>query len=218
MKPDRPHPAGTRTGAPGPGPRPRAAAAYPGRQVVAFTGDGSMTMQLGDFLTCVQHGLDVKIVVMKNNVLGLIKWEQMIYLGNPEFGVDFAPMDFAKFAEACGAKAVHIEDPTRCVDQMQEALAMEGPVIIEAVVDAHEPPIPAKVQKGQVEKLFSALRAGTPNRGRIALQMVKDMLDESSFQASPGHLIPGRLGKAAATVVDAVSGERKGTGEASEES
>jgi pyruvate dehydrogenase (quinone) len=173
-----------------------AAAAYPGRQVVVFTGDGSLTMQLGDFLTAVQHELNIKVVVVKNNTLGLIKWEQMVFLGNPEFGVNMAPLDFVKFAEAAGGKGIHIEDPKRCSEQMKQALALDGPVIVECLVDPHEPPIPAKVKKQQVSHLLDALRQGTPNRNRIALQMVKDMLDESSFEASPGHVIPGRLGQA----------------------
>ncbi|MGH9299370.1 MAG: thiamine pyrophosphate-dependent enzyme, partial [Acidimicrobiales bacterium] len=180
-----------------------ASAAYPGRQVVAFTGDGSLTMQLGDFITCVQHDLPIKLVVYKNNSLGLIKWEQMVFLGNPEYGVNFLPMDFVKFAEACGAKGVRIEDPTQCADELKQAFALPGPVIIECVVDQHEPPIPAKVQKKQVKMLFEALRDGTPNRNRIALQMVKDMLDESSFDASPGSVLPGGpLGRTAQKVVD----------------
>lgn len=179
-----------------------AATAYPGRQVVAFTGDGSLTMQLGDFLTAVQHHLPIKVVVIKNNTLGLIKWEQMVYLGNPEYGVNFAPFDFVKFAEAAGANGIHIEDPTRCGEQMRQALAMEGPVIIECLVDPHEPPIPAKVKSNQMKSLVSALREGTPNRNRIALQMVKDMLDESSFEASPGHVIPAAVGKAVSAVAD----------------
>ncbi|MGH8960217.1 MAG: thiamine pyrophosphate-dependent enzyme [Jatrophihabitantaceae bacterium] len=181
-----------------------AQAAYPGRQVVVFTGDGSMTMQLGDFLTAVQHQLPIKVVVVKNDVLGLIKWEQMVFLGNPEYGVNFAPLDFVKFAEACGARGMHIEDPTTCADQMAEALSWDGPVIIECVVDPHEPPMPAKVQRDQVTKLTQALRQGTPNRNRIALQMVKDVLDEASFDASPGHFVPSRLGEAASRIVSKV--------------
>ncbi len=177
-----------------------AQAAYPGRQVVVFTGDGSLTMQLGDFLTCVQHGLPVKVIVIKNNTLGLIKWEQMVFLGNPEYGVNFAPMDFVKFAEACGARGMHIEDPATCGAQLAEALAWDGPAIIECVVDPHEPPYPAKVKKDQVTKLVKALREGTPNRQRIALQMVKDMLDESSFEASPASSVPGPVAKTAAKV------------------
>jgi pyruvate dehydrogenase (quinone) len=50
--------------------------------------------------------------------------------------------------------------------------------------------------------MLEALRAGTPNRNRIAMQMVKDMLDESSFSASPGHVIPGKLGEAVAGVAE----------------
>ena len=69
--------------------------AFPKRQVVAFTGDGSLTMMMGDFATLVQHKLPVKVVVIKNNTLGLIKWEQMLYLGNPEYGVDLAPVDLS---------------------------------------------------------------------------------------------------------------------------
>jgi pyruvate dehydrogenase (quinone)/pyruvate oxidase len=186
-----------------------AAAAYPGRQVVVFTGDGSMTMQLGDFLTCVQHGLPVKVVVMKNNSLGLIKWEQMVFLGNPEYGVDMAPLDFVKFAEACGARGVSITEPKKCAAQLAEALSWDGPVIIECVVDSHEPPYPARVKKDQVKKLTTALREGTPNRRRIALQMVKDMLDESSFEASPAHAVPGPVGKAAAKL----TGKLRGNGD-----
>jgi pyruvate dehydrogenase (quinone)/pyruvate oxidase len=177
-----------------------AQAAYPDRQVVVFTGDGSLTMQLGDFLTAVQHHLPIKIVVVKNDTLGLIKWEQMVFVGNPEYGVNFAPMDFVKFAEACGARGVRIEDPSKCAAQMKEALGWDGPAIIECVVDPHEPPMPAKVKSKQVKLLAEALRSGTPNRNRIALQMVKDVLDESSFDASPGHVVPSRLGQAAARV------------------
>ena len=62
-----------------------AAVAYPDRQVVAFVGDGGFTMLMGELATCVKYNLDVKIVVIKNNTLGQIKWEQMVFLGNPEY-------------------------------------------------------------------------------------------------------------------------------------
>jgi pyruvate dehydrogenase (quinone)/pyruvate oxidase len=145
-------------------------------------------------------------MVIKNDVLGLIKWEQMVFLGNPEYGVNMAPLDFVKFAEACGARGLRIEDPTRCAGQLREALSLDGPVIVECVVDEHEPPIPAKVKKDQLQKLAAALRQGTPNRNRIAMQMVKDMLDESSFDASPGHVIPNALGKVAGAAIDKLTG------------
>jgi pyruvate dehydrogenase (quinone)/pyruvate oxidase len=177
-----------------------AQAAFPGRQVVAFTGDGSLTMQLGDFLTCVQHKLPIKVVVEKNNTLGLIKWEQMVFLGNPEYGVDLVPFDFVRFAEACGARGVRLEDPTTSREQIKHALEWDGPAIIEAVVDAHEPPMPASVKQKDVKNMARALRKGTPNRKRIALTIVKDLLDESSFDASPGGFLPDTAEKLAERV------------------
>lgn len=176
--------------------------AFPHRQVVVYTGDGSLTMQLGDVLTCVQYDLPIKIVVNRNDTLGLIKWEQMVYLGNPEYGVKLAGMDFVKFAEACGMRGLRIQNPRSCAEQLKEALAWDGPAIVECVVDPHEPPLPAKIKQKQAKHMFEALREGTPNRKRIALQIVKDELDESSFEASPGPKIPSVIGDAASTLVD----------------
>src|SRR5919109_537778 len=99
-----------------------AAVAYPGRQVVAFVGDGGLTMLMGELATCVKYGLDVKIVVIKNNSLGQIKWEQMVFLGNPEYACDLQPIDFAAHARACGAAGFTIEDPKRCGATIAEAL------------------------------------------------------------------------------------------------
>lgn len=81
-----------------------AAIAYPGRQVVCVVGDGGLTMLMGELATLVKYKLRVTVIVIKNNVLGQIKWEQMILEGNPEFGVELQPIDFAQVAEACGAR------------------------------------------------------------------------------------------------------------------
>ena len=158
--------------------------AFPTRQVVAFTGDGSLSMMMGDLATLSQYKLPVKILVMKNNTLGLIKWEQMIFLGNPEYGVDLYPIDFVKVAEACGLRTVHIEDPKRCREQLQEALNMDGPVLIEAVTDPNEPPYPPKVTKKQAKNLAEALARGDTSRGTVALTMGREALDEVLFPAS----------------------------------
>ena len=76
--------------------------AYPERQCVAFVGDGGFSMLMADFATAVKYKLPIKVVIIKNNTLGQIKWEQMVFLGNPEYGVDLQPIDFAAFARACG--------------------------------------------------------------------------------------------------------------------
>jgi pyruvate dehydrogenase (quinone)/pyruvate oxidase len=176
--------------------------AFPGRQVVAFTGDGSLSMQMGDLATLFQEQLPVKVIVFRNDVLGLIKWEQMVFLGNPEYGVDFAPVDFVKVAEGCGAKALQIVDPAACEEGLREALAHEGPALVEAVVDPDEPPLPPKVTKEQAKLMADALRRGEENRQRIGLTIGRSMLAEADQPASPYGVL-ARVREKVASVVGA---------------
>jgi pyruvate dehydrogenase (quinone)/pyruvate oxidase len=159
--------------------------AYADRQVIAFTGDGSLTMQLGDLATLMQHDLPVKVICFKNDTLGLIKWEQMAFLGNPEYGVDFSPVDFVKVGEGLGATAIHIDDPATCGEQLRRALATPGPVVVEAVVDANEPPLPPKITAEQAKLMYDALRRGEESRVRIGLTIGRSMLQEAAEPASP---------------------------------
>ena len=180
-----------------------AQAAYPDRQVVAYTGDGSLMMMMGELATLAQEKLPVKVVVNKNCTLGLIKWEQQIFLGNPEYGVDFADVDFVKIAEGCGLRAVSIDDPTRCEPQLREALGWDGPVLIECVTDANEPPHPPAITPEQTKAFAEALVRGEEHRARIGLTVGRDMLDESRLGASP-YGAPARLKE---KVGELVSGE-----------
>src|SRR5690606_33599208 len=123
-----------------------------------------LSMLMAELSTAVRYELPVKIVVIKNNTLGQIKWEQMVFLGNPEYGVDLHPIDFVKVAEACGARGVYIDDPKKCGDAINNALAMDGPVVIEAVVDPYEPPMPPKATREQMTKFAQSLPRGEPNR------------------------------------------------------
>jgi pyruvate dehydrogenase (quinone) len=155
-----------------------AAVAYPNRQVVAFVGDGGLSMLLSELATCVKYGLDVKIIVIKNNSLGHIKWEQMVFLGNPEFGCDLQPIDFAAVARAFGMKSYTVADPAACGDILREALQTSGPALVEAIVDPHEPPMPPRVTLKQAAHLAEALASGTPARGEIALTIASNMVRE----------------------------------------
>jgi pyruvate dehydrogenase (quinone) len=155
-----------------------AAVAYPGRQVVAFVGDGGLTMLIGELATCVKYKLDVKIVVIKNNSLGQIKWEQMIFLGNPEYVCDLQPIDFAAVARGFGVQAFTIDDPAQCGEILRAALTTPGPVLIEAVVDQNEPPMPPKVTLKQAAHLAESLARGTPAGGKIALTIASDTVRE----------------------------------------
>jgi pyruvate dehydrogenase (quinone) len=152
--------------------------AYPGRQVVAFVGDGGFSMLMAEFATCVKYELPVKIFVVKNNTLGQIKWEQMVFLGNPEYGCELHPIDFAAVARACGGTGFTIDDPARCGDVVEQALATPGPVVVEAVVDPFEPPLTARVTLDQATKFATSLIRGEPNREKIALAVLGDRVRE----------------------------------------
>jgi pyruvate dehydrogenase (quinone)/pyruvate oxidase len=152
--------------------------AFPDRQCVAFVGNGGFTMLMGEFATAVKYDLPIKVVIVKNNTLGQIKWEQMVFLGNPEYGCDLNPIDFVKFAECCGGRGFKIDDPKTCGAILDEALSTPGPVLIEAVVDPHEPPMPAKIEPGQALHFAEALAKGTPNRTKIAVTALSDKVRE----------------------------------------
>jgi pyruvate dehydrogenase (quinone)/pyruvate oxidase len=152
--------------------------AYPGRQSVAFVGDGGFTMLMGEFATAVKYRLPIKVVIIKNNTLGMIKWEQMVFLGNPEYGVSLEPIDFVRFAEACGAVGFRCERPDEAHSALEAMMLADGPALCEAVVDPFEPPMPARVTAKQALNMAESLAKGQPNRGRIALTLFRDKIQE----------------------------------------
>lgn len=152
--------------------------AYPKRQCVGFVGDGGFTMLMGELATAVKYQLPIKIVVVKNNSLGQIKWEQMAFLGNPEFACDLHPIDFAAYARAVGAHGLTIEDPKLCGSILDEALAAPGPVVIEAVVDPLIPPMPAKTTREQAIKFAEALAKGEKDRAKIIKTIFSEKVRE----------------------------------------
>ncbi|MBA3898264.1 MAG: pyruvate oxidase [Sphingomonadaceae bacterium] len=152
--------------------------AHPDRTCVACVGDGGLTMLMGELATAVKHKLPIRVIVFKNDVLGMIKWEQMAFLGNPEFGVELQPIDFVKVAEACGAKGFRIEKPGDCGRVLDEAFATSGPVLIEAVVDPDEPPMPAKIGLSDALNLGKALVRGQKDRGRLIATLARDTVRE----------------------------------------
>jgi len=152
--------------------------AYPNRQCVAFVGDGGFSMLMADFVTAVKYKLPIKVVIIKNNTLGQIKWEQMVFLGNPEYGVDLQPIDFAVYAHACGGIGFSVDDSADCGRVLDEFLAAPGPAILQAAVDPFEPPMPAKVKADQALHFAESLARGEPNRKKIALTTISDQVRE----------------------------------------
>jgi pyruvate dehydrogenase (quinone) len=112
---------------------------HPGRQVVTVVGDGGFAMLMAELSTAVANNLPIKIILLKNNSLGEVKFEQK-EIGNPEFGCDLAPIDFVAFAKACGADAFRCERPDEVRTAISAALRSPKPALVEVLVDAAERP------------------------------------------------------------------------------
>ncbi len=155
-----------------------AAAAYPDRQVVAICGDGGFTMLMGEIATMVKYNFPVKVMIIKNNLLGEIKWEQMVMEGNPQYGVELQPIDFAAYARACGAAGYCIDDPSTAEQVLREAFAHPGPAVVEAVIDPNEPPWPGKSTTEQMRMFAKSLLHGENDRLQILKDVVLDKVRE----------------------------------------
>lgn len=152
--------------------------AHPDRQCIAFVGDGGFSMLMAEFATAVKYRLPIKVFIVKNNSLGQIKWEQMVMLGNPEYGCELHPIDFAAYARACGAHGFTIEDPKLCHEMVAHALATPGPVLVEAVVDPNEPPMPPKIKARQALHFAESIARGTHDRFKIIGTIAEDRVRE----------------------------------------
>jgi len=127
-----------------------AQAAFPGRQVIALSGDGGIAMLLGDLITLGQHGLPVKIVVFDNSALAFVELE-MTAAGIPTFGTDLKNPDFAAAARALGLHGVRVERPHELRPALREAFAHDGPALVDVVTMRHELSVPPHVTLGQVK-------------------------------------------------------------------
>jgi len=152
--------------------------AFPNRTVVAFVGDGGFTMLMGEMATCVRYRLPLKVFIVKNNSLGQIKWEQMVFLGNPEYECDLQPIDFAAVARGFGWESFTITEAAEAGRIIDAALAAQGPVLIEAVVDENEPPMPASIKTQQALHFAESLASGTKDWQKIAATIAKDRIRE----------------------------------------
>lgn len=155
-----------------------AAVAFPGRQVVCFTGDGGLAMLMGELATIAKYRLPVKVIVIKNNVLGMIKWEQLAFEGNPQYGVQLQPIDFVAVARACGLAGYSVEDPALVRAVLGEAFHHVGPALVEASVDPNEPPLPGKMTTDQAWQFAKALAKGQKDRWELIKTVVENKIRE----------------------------------------
>lgn len=127
-----------------------AAFAQPGRQVIAFCGDGGISMLLGDLATVVQYKLPIKIIVFNNRSLGMVKLEMEVS-GLPDNETDMYNPDFALVAAAMGMTGVTVKNPEEVEGTIQNALAQEGPVLLNILTDPNALAMPPKIEFDQVK-------------------------------------------------------------------
>jgi len=155
-----------------------AQAAFPGRQSIAFVGDGGFAMLMGEFMTAVEHRLPVKVFVANNGSLGQILWEQMV-LGYPEYGVRRRrAMRFAEWARSCGGLGIAVDEPGEIEGAVKEAFAFNGAALVDVAVNPDEPPMPPKVTYEQASNFARAFLKGQPRKKPIATTIFRDKLEQ----------------------------------------
>jgi pyruvate dehydrogenase (quinone) len=129
-----------------------AALACPGKQVIAFCGDGGLSMMLGDLMTIIQYKLPVKIIVFNNRTLGMVKLEMEV-AGIPDLETEMMNPDFTKLAEAMGMPGITIIDPGEVKSGLEKAFLQEGPVLVNILTDPNALAMPPKLEFGQMKGL-----------------------------------------------------------------
>ncbi|MBX6355208.1 MAG: pyruvate oxidase [Micromonosporaceae bacterium] len=153
--------------------------AYPGRQVIAYVGDGGFAMLMAEFLTAVRHELPIKVIVNNNNSFGQILWEQII-LGYPEYRVrhEGPEGDFAAWARACGGHGTKVTRPSAVAQAVRDALAHPGPALVDCDVNPDEPPMPGKVAYDQAKHFTEAFLRGQPHKAATLATVARDKINQ----------------------------------------
>lgn len=147
--------------------------AFPQRQVVSMSGDGGLSMLMGELVTVAMYRLPVKIVVFDNSTLGMVKLEMLVD-GLPDFGVDVPATDYAAVASALGIHSTRIEDPSDLESGIRAALAHDGPALVDIVTDPNALSLPPNITGGQVKGFALAMSRTVMNGGvGEAVQMAK---------------------------------------------
>jgi pyruvate dehydrogenase (quinone) len=159
--------------------------AYPDRPVIAAIGDGAMQMLGVLGLIDIAHYQDrwpnrqLVVLVLHNNDLNQVTWEQRVMSGDPKLQVSQNLPDFpyARYAEMLGLKGIRVDSPDAVGPAWDEALAAGGPAVIEAITDPEIPPLPPHIRFEQAKEMAHAL-PGDPARGRIIRNSLKGKIDE----------------------------------------
>jgi pyruvate dehydrogenase (quinone) len=150
--------------------------------VVALSGDGGISMMLGELLTLRQQHLPVKVVVFNNGALGFVELE-MKADGFVTFGTDLDNPSFAEVARAVGLHGVRIEQPHELEEGLRKAFAHDGPAVVELVVARQELAIPPKITRAQAKGFtLWATRSILSGRGDEVLEVARTNLRQLALE------------------------------------
>lgn len=151
--------------------------ASPDRQVIGFCGDGGLMMLVGDLMTIVQYHLPVKLIVMDNRALGMVKLE-MESAGLPDWQTDLVNPDFAALAKVMGfPTAETVDDPANLEDAMRRILSAEGPALLSIKTDPNALSMPPEVSLHQASDFAEAMiKLLSIGRGKEMIAAIKSAL------------------------------------------
>ena len=138
--------------------------AFPNRQVISVSGDGGLSMLLGELVTARMYNLPIKVVVFNNSTLGMVKLEMLVN-GLPDYGTDVHDVNYADVASAIGLHGERVTEPSRLRGALQEAFAYNGPALIEVMTDPNALSLPPEIRSGQVIGFATAMSKIVLNRG-----------------------------------------------------
>lgn len=138
--------------------------AFPNRQVISVSGDGGLSMLLGELVTARMYDLPIKVVVFNNSTLGMVKLEMLVN-GLPDYGTDVHDVNYAEVANAIGFHGERVTEPSRLRGALQEAFAYNGPALIEVMTDPNALSLPPEIRSGQVIGFATAMSKIVLNRG-----------------------------------------------------
>lgn len=138
--------------------------AFPNRQVISVSGDGGLSMLLGELVTARMYDLPIKVVVFNNSTLGMVKLEMLVN-GLPDYGTDVHDVNYAEVANAVGFHGERVTEPSRLRGALQEAFAYNGPALIEVMTDPNALSLPPEIRSGQVIGFATAMSKIVLNRG-----------------------------------------------------
>jgi pyruvate dehydrogenase (quinone) len=158
--------------------------AYPHRMAIGLVGDGAMQMSgINEMITIAKYWRRwedprLMILVLNNQDLNMVSWEQRTMTGSPKFpgSQDVPDFKYAAYAEMLGLTGIRVDNPDHLADAFEQAMNADRPVIFEAVTDPSVPPLPPHISLQQAKSFSSALVKGDVDAWEMIKQTYKDVV------------------------------------------